>query len=106
MPVEASGHLDRAPDGAVDDALARALAAGEAVAEAVAESGPAAGRRLLVWSAGEAFGDLGWPRLNQRVALFAEQLLDGTAERARKSFALPEGEVEVAVRVHRPARRS
>jgi len=90
----------------IDDALARALAAGEAVAEAVAESGPAAGRRLLVWSAGESFGDLGWPRLNQRVALFAEQLLDGGAERAQKSFALPEGEVEVAVRIHRPAPRS
>lgn len=91
---------------AIDDALARALAAGQGVAEAVAESGPAAGRRLLVWSAGESFGDLGWPRLNQRVALFAEQLLDGGAGRAQKSFALPDGEVEVAVRVHRPAPRS
>jgi len=95
--------MELRPDTAIDDALARALAAGEAVAEAVAYSGSPAGRRLLVWSAGQSFGDLGWPRLNQRVALFAEQLLSGSATSGRKTFAMPGGEVEVGIRIHRPA---
>ncbi len=95
--------MELRPDPALDDALARALAAGEAVAEAVAESGSPARPRPPLWSAGQSFGDLGWPRLNQRVALFAEQLLSGSATSGRKTFAMPGGEVEVGIRIHRPA---
>ncbi len=74
----------------MDEAFERLLrdsaASGEPVVLATVLTGPGAGRRLLVWSAGHTFGDLGWPRLNQRVALYAEQLLErGAARRSRRS---------------------
>jgi hypothetical protein len=79
--------------------LARSLERGERVAVAEIVSGVGAGRRLLVWSAGHTYGDLGWPRLNQRVALYAEQLFARGAaapEESVKRFAVPgEGEVDV-----------
>jgi len=90
---------------AIEEALAKALrraqAEGEPVAVATVLSGPSAGRRLLVWSAGQVFGDLGWPRLNQRVALFAEVFLEGVTPTVRKKFDAPDGEVEVLVEVAR-----
>lgn len=86
----------------LDRILAESLARGEAVAQATVVSGVNAGRRLLVWSAGQVFGDLGWPRLNQRVALFAEQLLASAHREAVKPFDLPGGEVTVRVELLRP----
>jgi hypothetical protein len=60
------------------------------VAVATVLDGARAGSRLLVWSAGHTFGDLGWPRLNQRVALYAEQLFErGVAVPSRKRFDVP-----------------
>lgn len=94
--------LDPGSDPELDARRAASLARGEAVAEATVTSGPGAGRRLLVWSAGQVYGDLGWPRLNQRVALFAEQLLVGAQERVEKPFDLPQGEVVVRVEIRRP----
>lgn len=78
--------------------LERALAAGERVAVATIAAGAGAGRRLLVWSAGHTYGDLGWPRLNQRVALYAEQLFarrDPPAESSKRFEGPGAGEVEV-----------
>lgn len=86
---------------AVDKALEAALRAGESVALARVVCGAGAGSRLLVWRRGEALGDLGSPRLNQRVALYAEGLLArGGSE--RKHFDVPGGDVEIETTVHRP----
>lgn len=87
----------------IDRALERSLESGEPAALAVIVGGASAhselGARLLVWGGGEAFGDLGSPRLNQRVALYAEGLLiRGGSE--RKSFEVPEGELEIETTVH------
>jgi hypothetical protein len=83
----------------IDAELERARAAGERFALATVLDGPRAGARLLVWGAGHAFGDLGWPRLNQRVALYAEQLLERRRpETTVKPFEVP-GSGRVAIRV-------
>ena len=86
----------------LDAALAASRAAGEAVALATVAAGPGVGNRMLVWRAGHARGDLGQPRLNQRAALYAEALLDKGKfpPRARKSFDLPGGAVEVDFDFH------
>ena len=47
--------------------------------------------QLLIWPAGHTFGDLGWPRLNQRVALYAEQLFEKGPREMIKAFDLPDG---------------
>jgi hypothetical protein len=80
--------------------LARALARGERVALATVRSGPWVGKRLLVWPGGEAFGDLGAPRLNQRVALHAEALLEHGGGTTRKPFDHLGVSIEVEVVVH------
>ena len=78
---------------------ARSGARGERLAVATALDGGHAGARLLVWSAGHTFGDLGWPRLNQRVALYAEQLFDrGTTAASEKRFDVP-GAGKVRIRI-------
>ncbi len=79
--------------------LERARAAGERLALAEIVDGPGVGSRLLVWPGGQALGSLGSPRLNQRVALYAEGLITrgGTA---RKRFDTPEGDVELLTAVH------
>lgn len=95
---------------AATDEIARRLAAslerGAQVAVATAVNGPHAGARLLVWPAGHTFGDLGWPRLNQRVALYAEQLFDRSGRSGRgeavKRFSVP-GAGEIDVRLTFPA---
>ena len=70
---------------------------GETVAVATVLTGQRLGARLAIWSAGHTFGDLGWPRLNQRVALYAEQLFErGARGLSTKKFDVPgEGSVEV-----------
>ena len=84
---------------AIDAELSRRRRAGEAVALARVVTGPQVGARLLVWPAGQAMGDLGSPRLNQRVALYAEGLLvRGGSE--RKLFGVPGGELEIETTVY------
>lgn len=83
---------------AIENALEEARAAGERVAVARVTAGPWKGRRLLVWPGGEALGDLGAPRLNQRVALHAEAMLERGERTTRKPFDLRGTTVEVEVR--------
>jgi hypothetical protein len=80
-------------------------AGGETVALATVLTGQRLGARLVVWSAGHTFGDLGWPRLNQRVALYAEQLFErGARGVSTKRFDVPgEGSVEVRLEFHSAA---
>lgn len=81
-------------DGLIDRELERSRAAGERVARATIVEGPGRGARLLIWHGGAALGDLGSPRLNQRVALYAEGLLDRGGEE-RKRFDVPGGDVVI-----------
>lgn len=80
-------------------ALDGALARGERLALATVVSGPWRGRRLLVWPSGDSLGDLGAPRLNQRVALHAEALLEHGGGTTRKPFDYLGEPVEVEVTV-------
>lgn len=78
----------------IDLELERCLRDGERVALVTIVNGPGTRRRMLVWRGGEALGDLGSPRLNQRVALYAEGLVvRGGVE--RKRFEIPGGEIEI-----------
>ncbi len=90
----------------IEALLAASVAAGESVALATVISGPGEGARLLIWAAGHTYGDLGWPRLNQRVALYAEQMFDrGVEAPLVKRFAVPgasEAEVRIEFSVGRP----
>jgi hypothetical protein len=71
--------------------LAESLARGERVARATVVTPHNGERELLIWPAGHTFGDLGWPRLNQRVALYAEQLFEKGPREMAKEFDLPDG---------------
>lgn len=83
----------------IDRELERCGQTGERVALAAIVGGAGQGARLLVWRGGAALGDLGSPRLNQRVALYAEGLLErGGSE--RKSFDVPDGELEIETTIH------
>ena len=83
----------------LDELLSDSRERGERVALATVLDGEHAGARLLVWSAGHTYGDLGWPRLNQRVALYAEQLFErGVTKSSRKRFDVPgAAKIEVAL---------
>lgn len=85
-------------DRRLERALEAARAAGERIAEARVADGAWEGRRLLVWPGGQALGDLGAPRLNQRVALHAEAMLEREERTTRKPFELRDGVVTVEVR--------
>ncbi len=85
-------------DAALERELAAARARGEPVALAAVVEGEGAGRRILIWRGGEAIGDLGSPRLNQRVALYAEGLIE-RGGRERKRFVTPAGEVLIEATV-------
>jgi hypothetical protein len=75
----------------VDELLTASLVRGERVARAVVVTARGEERALLIWPAGHTFGDLGWPRLNQRVALYAEQLFEKGPREMTKAFDLPDG---------------
>jgi hypothetical protein len=70
----------------LEQAIADSLARRERVALATVAEGAGRGHRMLVWKAGHTRGDLGWPRLNQRVALYAEQLLEKSPRPVEKAF--------------------
>ena len=75
----------------VEALQAESLARGERVARATVVTPRVGERVLLIWPAGHTFGDLGWPRLNQRVALYAEQLFEKGPREMTKAFDLPDG---------------
>lgn len=81
----------------VVDHLVAARERGERVAVATIKTGVGAGSRLIVWPGGEGVGDLGSPRLNQRVALYLETVLERRAAAQTKRFDGPGGEVVVSV---------
>ena len=58
----------------LDSLLAESLGRGERVARATVVTAHGGERALLIWPAGHTFGDLGWPRLNQRVAAVCDQV--------------------------------
>ncbi len=66
----------------------------ELVVLATVVEGRSQGSQLLIWPRGETFGDLGSPRLNQRAALFAEQILPDR-QSTRKTFRWDDDEVDV-----------
>lgn len=65
--------------------LAASLEDRQELVVATVVSGTGVGRQLLIWPRGETLGDLGSPRLNQRAALYAEQILPERRS-GRKSF--------------------
>lgn len=75
----------------VDQMLVESLGRGDRVARAVVVAANGEERVLLVWPAGHTYGDLGWPRLNQRVALYAEQLFEKGPREMTKAFDMPGG---------------
>jgi len=83
----------------VREMIDRSREAGERFVVATALEGRSSGAQLLIWSAGHTFGDLGWPRLNQRVALYGEQLLErGAVAPAVKRFDVP-GTGKIQIRI-------
>jgi xanthine dehydrogenase accessory factor len=85
----------------ISAALKGCLEAKELVALATVVAGQGIGRQLLVWPGGQTFGDLGAPRLNQRAALHAEQLLPSLMS-GRKTFRHQGQTVDVFVDVYSP----
>jgi xanthine dehydrogenase accessory factor len=83
------------------DELTACLERNELVILATVVDGQGAGRQMLVWPRGETFGDLGSPRLNQRIALFAEQVIQDF-QSCRKSFRWDDRDIDVFFDVYTP----
>ena len=81
--------------------LRRSIVDQDLIALATVVAGAEVGCQLLIWPDGQTLGDLGWPRLNQRVALYAEQLLP-SRRCARKNFDSGSGTVDVFFEVVAP----
>lgn len=63
------------------------------------------GRELLVWPSGETLGDLGAPRLNQRVALFVQQTLGHSGAQRKRFPTAGGGSAEVLLEPLEPPER-
>ena len=101
--VPAPGDSAAAPiAGEVRRQLVACLADNELVVLATIVEGRGQGRHLLIWPRGETLGDLGSPRLNQRVALYAEQVIAG-GRSGRKTFRWDEDEVDAFVEIYSPS---
>lgn len=83
------------------DELSACLDRHELVVLATIVEGVGTGRQMLIWPRGETFGDLGAPRLNQRAALFAEQIIPGQ-QSCRKAFRWDDREIDVFFDVYPP----
>ncbi len=83
------------------EAIRRSITDQELVALATVVAGPDIGYQLLVWPGGQTLGDLGSPRLNQRAALYAEQLIP-TQQCGRKTFDRQADTVDVFFEVLAP----
>jgi xanthine dehydrogenase accessory factor len=82
--------------------LRACMKANQLVVLATVVSGPDPGGQLLIWPGGETLGDLGSPRLNQRAALYAEQILP-TGQTGRKSFRWNQDAIDAFFEVYSPA---
>ena len=90
-------------DDPLDRQSSASRAAGHPVARARIVSGPGTGRSMLIWPAGEVFGDLGSPRLSQRVSLYVEaQFSKGWKNAGAKRFDHGDDAYEVAFDIHTP----
>jgi xanthine dehydrogenase accessory factor len=74
--------------------LSACLQSRRLVALATVVEGPGVGNQLLIWPGGETLGDLGAPRLNQRAAIYGEQVIPVFAT-GRKSFQVDNEVVDV-----------
>ena len=83
------------------DQLRSCLDSREVVVLVTAVSGPRPGKQLLVWPRGETLGDLGSPRLNQRAALYAEQIIP-SGQSGRKTFSWDGEAVDAFFEVYSP----
>jgi len=81
--------------------LAACLDRRELVVMASVVDGVGTGSQMLIWPRGETFGDLGSPRLNQRAALFAEQIVP-SLQSGRKMFRWDTHEIDVFFEVYPP----
>ena len=86
---------------AIYSELKSCIESGRLVVLATVIDGPGVGRQLLIWPGGQTLGDLGAPRLNQRAALYGEQIAS-TFESGRKSFSLDADSLEVFFEVLPP----
>lgn len=82
--------------------LCNCLEERQLAALATVVDGPGIGNQLLIWPGGEALGDLGAPRLNQRAAIYGEQIIPDHAT-GRKSFQVDSQVVDVFFEVLVPA---
>ena len=82
-------------------ALRRSIVDQESIAVATVVAGRGVGCQLQVWPGGQTLGDLGSPRLNQRAALYAEQLIPAQ-QAARKTFDSDSATVDVFFEVVAP----
>jgi len=81
--------------------LAACVERPETVVLATVVGGEGMGRQMLIWPRGETFGDLGSPRLNQRAALFAEQITPDL-QSGRKTFRWDAKDIDVFFEVYPP----
>lgn len=70
------------------------LEARQLAALATVVEGPGIGNQLLIWPGGQTLGGLGAPRLNQRAAIYGEQVIPILAS-GRKSFQVDGEAVDV-----------
>ena len=85
----------------IDSELYSCLTRRELVVLATVVSGPSPGNQMLIWPRGETLGDLGSPRLNQRAALYAEQIIPDR-ESGRKTFRWDDNEIDAFFEVLTP----
>ena len=89
-------------NGALLSQLKDCQAKEELVALATVVAGVGLGNQVLVWPGGQTLGDLGAPRLNQRAALYAEQIIPSFGS-SRKHFQHEGEPVDVFFQVYPPA---
>jgi len=82
--------------------LSACLESRQLAALATVVEGPGIGNQLLIWPGGQTLGDLGAPRLNQRAAIYGEQVIPIFAT-GRKSFQLDNEVVDVFFEVLVPS---
>jgi xanthine dehydrogenase accessory factor len=97
--IEEVGEFAKNP--AIMEQLLECLAIEDLVALATVVEGVGLGNQALIWAGGQLLGDLGAPRLNQRAALYAEQIIPGFGI-ARKNFQHEGESVDVFFQVYAP----